>query len=182
MQDTRINGLVGRVRSAAEQARRVGEFRFDELSAALWVRSYHELSADRPGLLGAMVARSEAHVLRLAMIYAALDGSGVICEPHLKAALAVWDYCERSAVFFFGDRMGDPIADTILEALRNQPDGLTTTEIHGLFSRNAKASHIEAARGRLLQYGRIKDHARDDWRPAGRALAAGLRVTWKGRV
>ena len=156
VQDTRINDLVGRVRSAVEQARRVGELQFDEPAAALWVRSYHELSADRPGLLGAMVARSEAHVLRLAMIYAALDGSGVICEPHLKAALAVWEYCERSAVFFFGDRMGDPIADTILEALRNQPDGLTTTEIHGLFSRNAKASQIEAARGRLLQYGRIR--------------------------
>jgi hypothetical protein len=61
VQDTRINDLVGRVRSAAEQTRRVGEFQFDEPAAALWVRSYHELSADRPGLLGAMVARSEAH-------------------------------------------------------------------------------------------------------------------------
>jgi 5S rRNA maturation endonuclease (ribonuclease M5) len=156
VQDTRINDLVRHVRSAAEQARRVGEFQFDEPAAALWVRSYHELSADRPGLLGAMVARSEAHVLRLAMLYAALGGSETIREAHLKAALAVWDYCERSAGFFFGDRMGDPIADAVIEALRNSPDGLTTTEIHALFSRHAKSNQIEAARGRLLKYGRIK--------------------------
>jgi hypothetical protein len=90
------------------------------------------------------------------MLYAALDGSETIREPHLKAALAVWDYCERSVTFFFGDRLGDPIADAVIEALRNNPGGLTTTEIHGLFSRHAKASQIEAARGRLLQAGRVK--------------------------
>jgi len=103
-----------------------------------------------------MVARSEAHVIRLAMLYAASDGSETIREAHLKAALAVWDYSERSAAFFFGERLGDPIADAIVEGLRNQPDGLTTTEIHGLFSRHVKASQIEAARGRLLQAGRIR--------------------------
>ena len=155
-QDPRINDLIGRVRSAAEQARRVTEFKVDKPASDLWVHSYHELSTDRAGLLGAMVARSEAHVIRLAMLYAASDGSETIREAHLKAALAVWDYSERSAAFFFGERLGDPIADAIVEGLRNQPDGLTTTEIHGLFSRHVKASQIEAARGRLLQAGRIR--------------------------
>ena len=50
-------------------------------------------------------------------IYAVLDGSdGVIRPVHLKAALAMWQYYEDSARFIFGDSIGDPVADTILQA------------------------------------------------------------------
>ena len=158
VQHEQMNDLATRVHGAAEQAKCIGEFDsdFDESAAQLWEKVYHDLSADRPGLLGAMIARAEAHVLRLTMIYAALDSASTIREPHLKAALAVWAYCVRSAEYFFGDRLGDPIADTVIEALRNHPAGLTTTEIHGLFSRNVKASQVQGGRGRLLQYGRIR--------------------------
>jgi hypothetical protein len=155
-QDARINGLAQKVRAAAEDARKVGEFSFDEDAKALWESSYHELSADRAGLLGAMLARSEPHVVRLACLYAATDGAGVIRKRHLRAALELWSYFERSAQFFFGERMGGPIADMILEALRNHPDGLTRTDIRDLFSRHKQESEIEDALGRLLRYGRVK--------------------------
>jgi hypothetical protein len=73
-------------------------------------------------LLGAICGRAEAQTVRLALIYAVLDGSdGVIKLPHLKAALALWRYYEASVLYVFGDSLGDPIADTILAALRNNP-------------------------------------------------------------
>ena len=64
---------------------------------ALWESSYEGLTADRPGLWGAITSRAEAHVLRLSLIYAALDGSREISDAHVQAALAVWRFCDRSA-------------------------------------------------------------------------------------
>ena len=54
---------------------------------------------------------------------------------HLRAALACWAYAERSARFIFGDTLGDPVADEILRALRQQPAGMTRNEIRDLFDR-----------------------------------------------
>jgi hypothetical protein len=56
-------------------ARSVGEFAFSEAAYAEWDNLYPGLSAERPGLLGSMLARSEAQVSRLAFVYAALDSS-----------------------------------------------------------------------------------------------------------
>jgi hypothetical protein len=53
-------------------------------------------SADQPGLLGALTARAEAQVIRLALLFALLDKEGSIGVAHLKAALAFWRYCEAS--------------------------------------------------------------------------------------
>jgi hypothetical protein len=47
--------------------------------------------------------------------------------------------------FLFGDALGDPVADTILTALRASENGLTRTEISSLFGRNKSAAEIERA-------------------------------------
>ena len=91
--------------------------------------------------------------MRLACIYACLDCSPSIRKEHLKAALAFWEYCEASVRFIFGDALGDALADELLKALRNQPDGLTRTEIRDLFGRNRKAGEIERALCTLAEYG-----------------------------
>src|SRR5262249_12294343 len=83
-----------------------------------WEAAYPDLSAERPGLLGAVVARAEPQVIRLALVYALLDCTHQIDVVHLEAAMAVWAYCEESATRIFGDSLGDPIADEILLALR----------------------------------------------------------------
>jgi hypothetical protein len=50
--------------------------------------------------------------------------------------------------------LGDPVADTILDALRAAgPAGLTRTEISNLFSRNAAANQIARALGELARRG-----------------------------
>src|SRR3712207_8342266 len=51
-------------------------------------------SEGAPGLFGAVTGRAEAHVLRLSCLYAALDMSDTVTVTHLRAALALWRYCE----------------------------------------------------------------------------------------
>jgi hypothetical protein len=126
-----------------------------------WRAVYSKLSALQPGLLGAVVARGEAQVVRLALIYALLDGSGHIDVPHLEAALAVWEYCESSAAFVFGDLLGDPIADEIARALQCAgSEGMTRTAIRDLFGRNRSGDRIGAALALLATRGRARMETR----------------------
>lgn len=132
----------------------VDEIRFDGDARLLWHRVYSELSEGHPGLLGAVTSRSEAYAIRLATVYALLDCSSVIQTVHLQAALAVWQYCEDSARFVFGDSVGDPIADTILKALKQSgAQGLTRTAIRDLLARNPKANQVDRALGCLAENG-----------------------------
>lgn len=56
--------------------------------------------------------------------------------------------------YIFGDALGDPVADTILDALRAAgTTGLTRTEISNLFARNASASQIARALSELARRG-----------------------------
>jgi hypothetical protein len=171
LQDSSFSALVVALQSALEWCNRPHDLAFSEEASNAWVRAYGDLSAGRPGLLGAVLGRAEAQVLRLACLYAALDCSPLIEICHLKAALALWEYSERSAGYIFGDRMGDPDADTILSALRANSGGLTRTQIRDLFARNFSADRIERAlealrRANLAQPEKFSTGGRDGerWR------------------
>jgi hypothetical protein len=133
-------------------AKSAGEVQRDDEATAVWCDVYGPLSEGKPGLAGALLARAEAHVMRLASLYALLDRSTVIGAPHLMAALALWDYCERSVYFIFGDQLGDPLADDLLRLLRSCPGGLTRTEIRDYLGRNQSSERIGHALGLLLQH------------------------------
>ena len=111
--------FLRRLTAAVTFAKSAGEVRRDAAARAVWAQVYPALSAGSPGLFGAATSRAEAHVLRLSVIYALLDGTVSIGVPHLLAALAVWDYCAASARWIFGERLGDPVAERILAALRS---------------------------------------------------------------
>ncbi len=98
-----------------------------------------------------MTSWAEAQVVRLQFIYALLDCSKMVTEPHLRAALALWKYAEQSVPFIFGDSLGDPSANELLKALRKSPDGLTRKQMHDLLDRNRRADEIERARAVLLE-------------------------------
>jgi hypothetical protein len=126
--------------------------RWTSTGKTLWESAYGHLTEDRPGVWGAITARAEAHVLRLSMIYAALDRSSEIADTHVLAALALWRYCDQSAAYLFGASVGDRDSDAILEALRAMPKGMTRSEIRdGVFHRNKSASDIARALGLLLR-------------------------------
>lgn len=139
-------------------ARRVTVMKRNPEARELWHAVYGRLTESRPGLLGAVTSRSEAQVMRLAVIYALLDGSAAVRPEHLAAGLALWDYCDRSAAYIFGDSLGDPIADEILEALRAaRPGGMTRGELRDHFKRDAKKTErIDSALRRLAEAGRAR--------------------------
>lgn len=145
--ESEIEPLEARLRGAVRYAQSLGEceLRRDPFARELWHAMYTDLSEGKPGLLGAVISRAEAQVLRLACTYALLDQSQVIRGEHLLAAHAVWDYCEASARFIFGDALGDPLADELLSRLKQSPDGLTRTDISYAFKRNRTEAEIMRA-------------------------------------
>ncbi|CAN5439702.1 hypothetical protein BH20ACT10_BH20ACT10_25530 [soil metagenome] len=149
--------LVRRLTAAIEHGRGQREVVWGDSSRELWTEVYEELSEGKPGLFGAVTSRGEAQTLRLAVLYAVLDRSRTIDEPHLKAALAVWSYAEESALHIFGDLTGDEVADKIAAALEEESDeGLTRTDITNLFGRNKDRGRIDAALILLERLGRVR--------------------------
>jgi Protein of unknown function (DUF3987) len=157
LDDQTLKPLGREVAAALEKARTIGRLTMTDAAADEWEAVYPALSADRPGLLGAILGRAEAQVIRLGVIYAALDNTTQIDTPHLEAALAVWDFCEQSATQIFGDLVGDDVADTILQALRAaSPNGINRTEISGLFSRHVSSSRLSLSLDLLRRLGRAR--------------------------
>jgi hypothetical protein len=153
----RLCAVQKRIRDAVGFALTVGEMRKETEARADWRAVYPMLSEGKPGMLGAVTNRAEAQTMRLAGIYALLDKSAVIRREHLRAALAVWMYCEKSAAYIFGTALGDPVADTIMQALRElAPAGLTRTDISNLFGRNRDSGQINRALAALREAGRAR--------------------------
>lgn len=170
--------LIQRLVEIVSAARNAGELRRDESARSIWREVYEALSEGKPGMLGSVISRSEAQVLRLALVYALLDGASVVSAPHMLAALAAWDYCEASARFIFGDSLGYPEADRILGALRTDAQGLSRTEIRDLFGRNQSEPVIHAALTALEERGlahRVSE--RTGGRPAERWIARAQTTT-----
>jgi hypothetical protein len=147
-----LDNLSGRIGRAADRARTLGEVGMTAAAQDVWKSVYPTLSQGYQGLFGAVTARSEAQCLRLALVYALMDGAGSIDRQHLLAGLAVWERAQDSARFIFGSALGDPVADEILRALRVAGAvGMTRTEISGLFKRNQPSERIGAALNLLAE-------------------------------
>jgi hypothetical protein len=146
--------LIQELRDAVTFSRQPREVRRDDEAREVWREVYPALSEGEPGLVGALTSRAEAQVLRMSLLYALLDKSTTIRVPHLRAALAVWDYAVESTRRIFGRRLGNAIAETILEALRTR-GAMTQTDIFGLFKRNRSAEEIQSALDALRETGRV---------------------------
>jgi hypothetical protein len=146
--------LIHRLRESVDCARAAGEMSFDEAAGAMWDAAYIGLETGRAGLLGKVTQRASPYVLRLSCLYALLDCAATVRREHLGAALAMWKYCEDSARYIFGERMGDRLADDLLRALREaEGDGLTRTDISNLLGRNTSAARIGGALAVLAEAG-----------------------------
>lgn len=149
-----LERIVKRVKSALKFAVRAVEIGFSEKAARLWSTNYAELTADRPGLVGAATSRAEAQTRRIATIYALMDESEEVRTQHLKAALEIWRYCQQSAQFIFGRRQPKTIDNEILEMLRRAKNkGVSRTEISAAFSRHRNSYEISTVLERLKQSG-----------------------------
>jgi len=179
LHETELVPLAEQLRCAVDHARVNVELRRDEAARAMWRQVYPDLSEGRPGLLGAVTSRAEAQTMRLALIYALLDGSDAIRANHLAAGIEVWRYAMDSARFIFGDTLGDATADQILRALRVAPNGMTRTEIRDHFQRNKHDADISRALDVLAEYGLAfsRREQRDRGRPTERWFATATLTT-----
>jgi hypothetical protein len=118
-----------------------------------WADAYAELTQEHAGIFGAVTSRAEAQALRLAMTFALFDGSDRIELKHVEAALTFWRYASDSAAYIFGGAELDPVAQRVLEALKDGPK--TQSEIVNLFSRHQNKDALRNVMSDLQERGRI---------------------------
>ncbi len=163
-------GLVGKVQYLQEVVKKFHpnkesalnpelEFTFSASGKAKWCELYHLLSAQsagKSGMAGAMITRAKPTLLRLAIIYAALDLTQEIEREHLEAADALWEYVLASLQWAFGENSGNPTADKIHAALqRARKNGMTRTEISEyVFNRRTSSHDITEALSLLKREGK----------------------------
>lgn len=123
-----------------------------------WKEQLVALRKPRPGLLGAILARGPAQVMRLAGIYAVVDRQKLIGVDHIRAALELWAYCVRSIDFIFGERLGDADAEKLMAALAAAGDsGLSQTRIQREVFRNNKGGEaLTSLLRRMVRSGLIR--------------------------
>ncbi|MHB8754395.1 MAG: DUF3987 domain-containing protein [Candidatus Acidiferrales bacterium] len=92
------------LKTAIEFGSKHGRIQMGGDARVLWEDEYVRLTDGREDndLIAAVTSRAEAQTVRLALIFALLDRGAEIREEHLRAALAVWNYCYQSAKFIFG--------------------------------------------------------------------------------
>jgi hypothetical protein len=172
--------LQSRVNQAVASARRVDRVNWSPEAMTTWEEAYERLSSPRPGAFGQAASRAEAHTVRLALLYALMDGSERIGASHLHAALSLWDYCERSAAYIFGHSLADRDAQAILDALRASPQGMNRSEVRYQVFHNSKPAYYVAAKLahllklRLARFEKIETG--DRGRPAERWFAEDPRL------
>jgi len=131
-----------------EKASIVGRMRRSAEASKLWCDVYEELVTEKPSLTWDFAtSRAEAQVLRLSMLYALLDGSATIEVPHLRAALALWRYCDDSCRIIFGD---SSLANKIRQLINTKP-GIMRSEIRHALSHDIKTLDFDAAIDWLLR-------------------------------
>lgn len=151
----RLAALAKSLSAVIGHARTVGEVTVAADFTQVWEEGglYRQLTTLPRGLLGNILNRAAPMVRRLAMIYALLDGEAETRLDHLRAAVAVWEYCEASARHIFGDGTGDRDADRIHTALLVPPHRLDRAALFGIFSRNRTAEQLDEAVRELVTAG-----------------------------
>ena len=180
-----VGSLLPSLEDAVKFARGVGLVRRDVHADSLWAEVYSGLTQRPPGIRGAATSRAEAQTMRLALLYALLDQSELIREEHLKAALALWDYCERSAYYVWSDRFMNRDLDRLCRAIEESGErGLTLTSVvHELFRGNKPKEEVHALIEQAIEFGvAMKSVQRTDGRPVTLLLPIKHDITTKART
>jgi hypothetical protein len=147
--DLNLAPFAERLAVAYQQARSVERMKRDADAEKLWEKLYADFaSSTATGLVAAVTSRAEAQTLRLSMIYALLDGSGTISAEHLRAAVAVWKYCEQTAAMLFSGSTGTSLDDKLLDMIRRTP-GISRRDLHRGLSNNIAGEVLAASLARL---------------------------------
>lgn len=151
LRKTELDRRLARALNAAGDA---GQLGLSPAARQCWADAYHQLAKPQAGIAAQISARAEAHTIRLALIYALLDGTRQIQPAHLQAALALWDYAARSATWALERTTGDRLAQQIHGALQHASDGLTRSQLRDLVHRNASTAELDRALAALAHDGK----------------------------
>ncbi|TKG66188.1 DUF3987 domain-containing protein [Prauserella endophytica] len=158
-----------------QHARGLDEIKRTPSADELWRQQYAHLRRELPdGQVSKMLARAVPQVLRLSLAYALLDGHTEIDEPHLRAALALWEYATETAEWMFGTEPDSGEQDALVAFIATAgATGKTKTEIgNEHYGKNKKAAEIDAVLTPLLRDGRIRQETtRGRGRPSTRYYA-----------
>jgi putative DNA primase/helicase len=118
----------------------------------LWCDRYAEITRDRDGRGGNLLARSEMYARMLAMIFALMDLRSEIEPCDLHAALAWIDYWHRSVTYIFQTQEEDAELDeftvSVLALVTSKP-GIKLSEIQEHWNRK-RTAQVKASLERLL--------------------------------
>jgi hypothetical protein len=151
---TKADTLIPILNANLDKGKGVGEVVLDDPAKELWIKVYPDLLASADTV--PHTDRARPYALRLALIYALADGEKVIGERHLRAGLAVWEYCRQSAASLFGSAVPptlDPLWLTLLNAITMNP-GVSRTELIRAVRQKADAigDGLSALRQKGLAY------------------------------
>ena len=88
LNEAELDNWMDCVGDAVSFASQVGRLDRDPEAKELWHEVYEDLSEGKPGLLGAILSRAEAHVMRLASHYALSNCKAKITRDHLRVSRA----------------------------------------------------------------------------------------------
>lgn len=144
---------VDSLHRAIEEAQTPADLKWSSAAAERWEALYAESAVRRrSGILGSLMARSEAQITRLALLYALLDRSTEVRLGHLEAAEAMWSFAERSVLHIFGSSTGNRHADALRLYLQEGPvDWETAKKAVGVRS----AADLQEAVDVLLELGLV---------------------------
>jgi hypothetical protein len=149
-----VTDLGGRLREAISQARGKTRVQLGEEAEALWCDElYDELTAadDEEMAWAEFMRRAAPYCLRIAGLYAVLDGRDRISKTDLAAAAALVRYSTASARYVLGDLLRDPRMDRLTREITAAGEtGLTRTQISALFGRHVSRDALDALLGELL--------------------------------
>ena len=136
--------------------------------------------AEEESVVGELLVRGHAYVMRVALLLALIDDSPSIGPEHLLAAAALWSYssaCTRAVWAGTGEGDADKLARHLAAAA---DEGVTRSQASRLFSGHRSSDDIDKLLEGLVAEGRAKETTRSTGgRPAkvyvwcGPAQAAG---------
>ncbi len=159
LSDDDFEMLARKVAGAIDTARKISRVMQSKEARNFWGDVYPVLSSEsRTGNFGSITSRAEAHVLRLSVFYALMDGQSEIQLCHLKAALECWRYCQDSALYIWGDFTTGGLAAKIRAALTEAgQSGLTRSQLHDALGGRMSPDEFSPELEKLISAGEVTE-------------------------
>ena len=147
-----LSAILEPLKARIEFARGVSRMVRSEAADTLWEREYPRLTTvTGSDVVGAVLSRGEAQVLRLSMLMALAGGHATIEVEDLEAALDLWRYAEASArAVFAGDH--DALFSRLVDLIRENP-GVSRSGLHKKVGWKVAASNFLGTLSRIQAVG-----------------------------